>query len=722
MIRLSLVIVLLIAFVVPSKADEGMWIPALLKQYNIKDMKKAGFKLSAKDVYDINKACLKDAVIGLSSSSNPMAFWASGSFISESGLVLTNHHCAVSFLHKHSSEDQNYLKDGFYADSQEKELPAKGLSLARLVSMKDVTTELLAGTEKLNGAEKARLIDKRAKEMAKKAELSKAYKVRVKSYFGGGQYFLEVFELYKDVRIVAMPALSVGKFGGEYDNWAWPRQSADFAILRVYGNSNNESLKYSVANQPVKPAYHLEVAKKSYKEDDFAMVFGFPGSTKQFLTARALKQLVEVTNHHSIKIREAKLDIIEKAMSRSDELWLKYADMMAKTSNRLLRWKAESAGIERFNVIEEKKAEEASFKTWTNSSDELKAKYGNVIDKIEGFCNQLDTLEKLNSYIMEAGINGANITSFVGKFDMLNALSSRYKASERNQKRLLKELRRLRVEASNFYYNFDMEVEKEMLSELVRLYDENVGDELKPAAIVKARREYNGDFKKYMDDVFEKSVFTSKERLNNFLKYYSREDVETLKADPLFELCISYYLINRDHLVRQRMDIRRQYGKFHQMYVQANREMKEGEKLAADANRSLRVSFGKIKGFKGEEKTFAHNTMLSGLLAKNLKDAKIYELPQEYQKSVEEYLKSGKDLNTCFITNSHTTGGSSGSPVLNAKGKLIGLNFDSVGYGLISDYKYKSECSRQIAVDIRYIQFVLEHQLNAKALLNEWLD
>jgi len=701
-----------------AKADEGMWIPSLLKKYNIKDMKKAGFKLSAEDVYDINKICLKDAIVGLGNQTKPTTFTGSGSFISENGLVLTNHHTVVSYLHKHSSEENNYLRDGFYAKNKEEELPAKGLTLSRLVRMEDVTKELKKDTEQLNDSEKGKLINTRGKEIVKRAEEGNHYTTKIQSYFGGTQFFLQVYEVYHDVRLVAMPPLSLGKFGGETDNWVWPRQSADFGILRVYGNSNNESLKYSITNQPIKPVNHLELSLKGYKEDDFAMVYGFPGSTKQYLTAKAIEQVANVNNYHGIKIRDAKMEIITNAMNSSEELWLKYSDYMAKTSNSLLRWKAESRGIEKLDLVNLKKEEEKKFTAWVNSSAELKDKYGDVISGIESCVVRLDTIEKLNLYVFEAGIKGSNFTSFAGTFDMLNAICSRKNV---NEKRLNKELRKLRVGVSNFFNEYDLETEKKFLKVMVKLYDENVGDSLKPFQIVEARKKYKGNFDQYIDEAFEQSVFASKDKVNNFLKYFTKEDAKNIDNDPVFQLCLSYFLINKDHVMLQRGKIRREYGKYHNRYLQGIQEMKEGEKMIADANRSLRVSYGNIKGITDEDVKYNHTSSLADLIKKNQDNDKIYAVPEGYVQICKEAVNnSKKEIPTCFISNCHTTGGNSGSAVLNAKGELIGLNFDSAGNGLVGDYKFMPELTRQISVDIRYVRFILENQLKANALLEEW--
>jgi hypothetical protein len=718
MLRLKLLIICLVLFVASAKADEGMWIPSLLNKYNIKDMKKAGFKLSAEDVYDINKICLKDAIVGLAREDNPTAFSGSGSFISETGLVLTNHHTSVSFLHKHCSEEHNYLRDGFYAKTKEEELPAKGLVLARLVRMQDVTEELKKESEDLNESEKSKLINARGEEIVKKSEEENQYTAKIQSYFGGTQMFLQVYEVYRDVRIVAMPPLSLGKFGGETDNWIWPRQSADFAILRVYGNSNNESLKYSIVNEPIQPVNHLELSLKGYREGDFAMVYGFPGSTKQYLTSKAIQQVVDVKNLHGIKIRDAKMEIINEAMNKNEDLWIKYSDIMAKTSNNLLRWKAESRGIEKLNLVNLKREEEKKFDAWVNSSEELKGKYADVIPGIESCVARLDTIEKLNLYVFEAGINGGNFVSFAGKFDMLNAICSRNNV---NEAKLNKELRNLRVEVSNFYNAFDMETEKKFLKSFVRLYDENVGDKYKPVIIVEARKKYNGDFNKYIDEAFNESIFSSKEKINEFIKYFTKEDARKIEKDPIFKLCLSYFLINKDMVMMPRTKIRSEYGSYHSKYLRAVKEMNEGEKIIADANHSLRVSYGNIKGFIDEGIEFPFVSSLNDLIEKNKKDSNIYAVPVGYAEACERAMKESKHpIPTCFISNCHTTGGNSGSAVLDAKGRLIGLNFDSAGNGLVGDYKFMPELTRQISVDIRYVRFVLEKQLKAMALLEEW--
>lgn len=710
------IFLILLLMMTPARAEEGMWIPALLHKYTIQDMQKAGFKLTADDIYDINKASLKDAIVGLASSFNPTQFWGTGSFISSTGLVLTNHHCGVSYIQKHSTETHNYLRDGFYASSHDDELPAEGLCLSRLVRMEDVTKQLLDGTDTLDVADRNRMINLKAKKIMTEATAGTSFIGKVKSYFGGGQYFLEIYEVYKDVRLVAVPPMDLAKFGGEADNWTWPRQSADFCILRVYGDEQNHSGTYDQAHTPIMPLKTLSLSEKGYAANDFAMVLGFPGSTRQYLTSAALGQLLSITNYHSILIRDAKVNIINQAIREQPDLWLKYIDYLGKTSNSLLRWKAESEGIERFKLVEAKQEEERAFTDWVSANKDRVNKYGDLLPTIEEFIRKLDTLELLNVYITEGGINGANITKFVAGFDRLYTLSRRKKLTG---EKLTKELADFRNQAAYFFNEHDLDVEKRMLKAFVGLMNQHLPEGWKPTPIEQANERYGGDMNHYIDEAFNTSLFSSREKVDRFLNNYTKDQAHQIEQDPLFKLCVSFFLVNRDVLIRQRNDLRRQYGNYHYQYVQAIHEMKSGQNLAPDANRSLRVSYGQIKGYSNEEQTFSYQTDLESVLQKNEINSEIYPLPNAFLQAAKS-VKKRHQQPVCFISSAHTTGGNSGSPVLDKKGRLIGLVFDRASYGLISDFQYLPEVSRNIAVDIRYVLFVLEHQLNAQTLIAEW--
>ncbi|QZT37368.1 S46 family peptidase [Halosquirtibacter xylanolyticus] len=694
--------------------DEGMWIPAQLKSDVLQKMTSMGLHLSGEQIYRVGEKSLNDAIVGLGTKRNPLGFSATGSFIGDRGLVLTNHHCAVSYLQKHSSITKNYLKEGFYAKTPNEELPAEGLTLSRLVRMEDVTSRILSGCDTLSHNAIQKLIQKRGKEMVAQANENGRYRSVIKPYFSGAQYYLEVYQVYSDVRIVAMPPVSIGKFGGEKDNWNWPRNSADFCILRVYGENENSSQNYSVNNQPIVSPNYIHLSEGGVDEGDFTMVYGFPANTKKFLTAKAIDQLVHITNHHAVAIRKAKVSVLEKKMAEKSTTWLKYQSYYSQMSNKLLRWQGEIYGIDQYDLVAMKRDFEDRYEKWVNASEIRKSKYGKVLPSIRYYCGQLDSLEKVNTYVMEAGIGSANLISFVAKFDMLNAICSRKSV---NQKRLDKELVRLKKIVADFYDSYELEVEKELLSSSLILFSQNVGVDNKPLSLVKAEAEYKGQINKYVKHLMKKSLFTNEKKINNFIKHYQKEDVEKLQKDPLFDLSINFYLLNRDKVYGQRVKIRRKYGKYHRLYVQSIKEMFQNKPLAPDANRSLRIAFGKVKGYNLHHVAYDYKSTIRTLFDKYKSDSLNYSLPDTF---VENISSNDYDIPTCFITDVHTTGGNSGSPVLNSNGELVGLNFDRVKTGVVSDYQYLPELSRQISVDVRYIRYVLKSYLNAEPLLEEW--
>ena len=687
------------------RAEEGMWMPSILGKYTYKEMKKAGFKLSKKDIYDINNISLKDAILGLASSSNPTSFFGSASFISETGLVLTNHHLGMSYIQEYSTTENNFLKDGFLARSLHDELKANGLSLSRLVKIVDITKEITNGFEKLDGREQDKLLNERAKAIASRFDEGGKYTAKVKSYFSGNQYFIEVYEVFNQVKIVAIPPMDIAEFGGNQDNWQWPRQSAEFAVLRVY----NE-----LTNLPHKPVKHLNISTKGVKEGDFTMVYGFPGSTKLFLTSDAIDQLAKVSNYHAAKVRRAKIEIMEEAMNKSEALWLKYSDVHAKSSNHLLRWEAEMEGIENLGLVEQKKKFEKELAEKLKKKDRLA--FDTTLAGIKQLVEKLEEYEKVNAYVMEAGIEGAELTSFIAMFDKLGALSTRYKHRVK-QADLDKETRRLKHFAKKFFDNFDFETEKKILTELVKLYDQNLPDNYKTKAVKEGLAICNKNYTQYIDSVFSNSVFASQESISLFLDNFTKEDGPKLESDPAFQLCLGFYLVNRDKVYNQRAMLRNVYANYHKEYVRIISENAD-DKTFPDANRSLRISYGKVKGFTKDGKAYGHQTNLAGLLEKHNTGNRYYKLPEDFVRLVKESANPEKTA-VCFINDTHTTGGNSGSAVLNAYGELIGLGFDRVNHGLVSDFQFHPSYSRNIAVDINYVIYILKNYMKSDELIKE---
>jgi hypothetical protein len=702
--RLNITLLLLFVFTLMLHADEGMWMPSLLSEQTLQDMKKAGFTLSAKDIYDINQACLKDAVLGMAHSDNPGAFYGTASFVSDKGLVITNHHLALGLIQEYSTPENNYIRDGFLAQSTSEELPANNLTLARLVRIEDVTEIIKEGFDGLTQGEQNNLLNQRGRALSEQHNENGRYFVSIKSYFSGNQYFMEVYQLYNNVKLVAVPPLAIAKFGGNEDNWQWPRQAADFAFLRVY----NESI-----NLPVRPITHLSIATGGVDEGDFTMLMGFPGNTRLFLTAEAIRQLAGVTNYHSVKIRREKINLIEEAMEADENIWVKYSDIHARSSNHLLRWEAENDGIRRLGLYERKKAFEESFPE--RLDQETADAFNKTLRAITDIVIQLDHIEKAHAYVMEAGIQGAELTAYVALFDKLGAMATRY-TDRVSQDELNAETRRLRQRTAGFFEAFDFELEQRLLEMLIKLYDQNLPDDYKTSAVREEIAKHD-NYTDYIQSIFSRSIFQSQESIIHFLDHFTLEDGQRLEQDPVFQLCLGFYLVNRDRVFQPRMQLRSEYATYHKEFVRLISEHADG-KIFPDANRSLRVSFGTAKGFTRNEEVHAHSTNLAQMLEKNYTGKREYALPDDFL-TLLHATDNASQIPACFINDSHTTGGSSGSPVLNAKGKLVGIGFDRVSHGLVSDFEYFPEYSRNIAVDIDFVLFILDKYMGAGRLIKE---
>ena len=704
--KLHLTIILFFTGIFFLHADEGMWMPSELDAVTLENMRKAGLMLPESELYHEDQPSIHDAVLGMGPTDNPVSFFGSAAFIGEGGLILTNHHLALRFIQQHSSADNNYIRDGFLAESKEDELQAEGLSVSRMVRIEDVTDVITAGFDTIPARQHNNVMNERGRELAEEHGEDGKYFVNIRSFFSGNQYFMEVYRVYNDVRLVAVPPMEIGKFGGNRDNWQWPRQSADFALLRVY----HEEL-----DMPVYPQKHLSVSAEGVDEGDFAMLFGFPGTTMQFLTSAAVRQMADVTHYHSINIRGEKVEIMEEAMAADEDIWVKYTDLHASASNHLLRWRGEREGIHNLGLVERKKEFERSFPEGLNEEDA--ASYRETLEAIKGIVAELDTLEMIQAHIMEAGIGGAEFTGFVALFDRLGAMATRYAEAGRVEEGdLQREAFRIRGLTAEFFENHDLELEKQILAAMVRHYDNNIPDSYKTRAVRERLAEYD-DHEKYISDIFEESIFQSEESIYEFLDNFSVEDGERLEQDPVFQLNLGFYFVNRDLVFPERQQLRNQYGDYHKEYVRLISE-NSNNPVFPDANSSLRLSFGTARGYEINGEEYTHRTYLSEILDKHHSGIADYDLPEDFV-SLLEQTENAETIPSCFINDSHTTGGSSGSPVLDAHGNLVGIGFDRSSHGVVSDFEYFPDYSRNIAVDINYVLFVLEEYMEADHLLEE---
>lgn len=691
------------------KADEGMWLPHLLKKYNIEDMQKAGFKLTAEDIYSVNKACLKDAVIGLGREGSPFHHFCTGEIISDKGLVVTNHHCGFGAIQQHSSLEHNYLKDGFWAMSLEEELSNPGITASFMISMKDVTAEV----EKIKASTTDyKKIKSEVKKITDKAIEGTNYRANIKPIFAGNQYIMTVYKIYKDVRLVGAPPSAIGKFGGDTDNWTWPRHTGDFSMFRIYADANNEPASYSKENQPLKPKKSLAISLKGIQENDFTMVFGYPGTTKEYLTSFAIKQVVEIENPEKIAIRTKKLNIINEAMNSSELLRIKYASKAAGVANSWKRWIGEIKGLNRFNTIGEKQKLEAKFTTWIKKTPARIEKYGNVLPEMEKLYSQKEKYAFEYAYAIEAGYSGAEIVRFI---NTIHSFATRYKDGDEKSKI------RMITKIKSFFKDYDLNTDKKIFKALISHYITKSSEEFLPKELQKIKGK---DINKITDKIYSKSKFTNEASAIKFVKNFSVKKLKKMNKDYLVK--ISTGIINnfRKNVGSKYYEIDNKVAKLQKTWVAGLMEMQADKTFYADANSTFRIAYGHVKGYKPRDGViYNYYTTLEGIMEKDNPNIYDYDVPSKLKelyrtKNYGPYTQNGQ-VPVCFIANNHTTGGNSGSPVLNANGELIGLNFDRAWDGVMSDMQYDAEICRNITLDIRYVLFIVDKYAGAQRLINE---
>lgn len=703
----QVILLMLLAFVfqLNCKADEGMWIPMLLKKYNIEDMQKQGFKLTAEDIYAINRASLKDAVIGLGREGRPFAHFCTGNLVSDEGLVITNHHCAFDMIQSHSSLEHNYLRDGFWAQTQADELANPGITASILVRMEDVTDKIVPHLkDNMTEAEREAKIRQISKKLEAKAVKGTDLQANIKPYFNGNQFFMSVFRIYKDVRLVGAPPSAIGKFGGDTDNWTWPRHTGDFSVLRIYAGENNEPAEYSEKNKPYRPDSYFKISTAGVQEGDFTMVFGYPGTTNEYLTSFAVEQVQDIENPHKIDIRTAKLNVINAAMESDELLRIKYAAKAASVANAWKKWQGEVKGLKRFNTVAQKQKLEQEFTRWASS----KEKYNGLLDHYKELYEQRKDLILASAYLNEAGLGGAEVIRFA-----LSVADSVKKQVNRES---------LKQQADKFYKNYDPATDEKILAEMLRLYNQNLKPEWIPSAVAEAGKAK--DYRQYAAEIFGRSLFTDPNRLEVFIGGLNEESARKLEEDPIYVLASSIQNFHIQKLRSPLSAIQKKLSQLNRVWLAGLMEMQPEKKFYADANSTLRVAYGKIGGYSPFDAVYYKPyTTLAGIMEKDNPAIYDYNVPQKlrdiyHSGDFGRYVRQG-EVPVCFIANNHTTGGNSGSPVLNARGELIGLNFDRAWDGVMSDMQYDPSICRNISVDIRYVLFIIDKFAGADHLIRE---
>ena len=712
---ISTTFILIIFFRLLSVAGEGMWIPMLLEQLNEKQMKAMGMKISAEDIYSINHSSMKDAVVLFGRG-------CTAEIISNKGLLLTNHHCGYSSIQRHSSVEHDYLTDGFWAMSQDEELPNPGLTVTMMKEMREVTNQVLNGvTATMTEKERSQKIEENIKKIVDDFEKNSEYQAVIKPFFQGNQYYMIITETFKDIRLVGAPPSNIGKFGGDTDNWMWPRHTGDFSIFRIYVSPDGKPAEYSKKNVPYTPKYFFPISLKGVENDDFTFVFGYPARTSEYLPAPAIQLIVDKRNPAKIKLRQTRLDIFTKYSDNDPKVRIQYASKHARVSNYWKKMIGESKGIERMHGIERKKDFEKKFTEWVNSSPELKTKYGGLLAVFDSTYHAITPYIMAYDYFREAGM-AVELVNFAGNFDNLINES---KQKDPDQKKIDDLATQLKNTSALFYKDYYKPIDHDVMAALLDLYNKNISSDFKPEFFTTITEKYHDNYDAYTDVVFEKSIFDDKEKVNELLDNYKTKYYKKIEKDPAFRMYKDLSDLYNGHILQGLESNSRRLDSLQRIYMKAQMEMQPDHRFYPDANFTLRVTYGKVKGYSPEDAVeYRYYTTLEGIIQKE--DPEIYDyvveekLKELYEnKDYGAYAASDGTMRVGFIATNHTTGGNSGSPVLDADGYLVGVNFDRCWEGTMSDLMYDPKVCRNISLDIRYFLFIVDKFAGAGYLVEE---
>ena len=707
---LTILTIILSLGVSVARADEGMWILPLLEKLNIGTMTEMGLKLTAEDIYSINKASMKDAIVIFGGG-------CTAEIVSSEGLLFTNHHCGYGSIQNHSSVEHDYLADGFWAMSREEELPNPGLSVSFLVRIDDVTARVLG---KLNStmteAERREAVSAETAAITIEATKGTEYRAQVTPFYGGNQYFLLIYEVFRDVRLVGAPPSSIGKYGHDTDNWMWPRHTGDFSIFRVYMSPDGKPAEYSKDNVPLKPKYYLPVSIKGLQKNDFSMVMGYPGGTTRFMTSYEVNEAMNITNKNRIKIRTERQDIWMEDMLADQKVNIQYASKYSGSSNY---WKfaiGQNQGLERLHTAAQKAAFEDEFMKWVNADPERVEKYGNALTLIK---NAIEArAEKFNAqqYLNEVFRGSCEMTTFAGQFVALEeALASG------NKDRVDEITGRALKNLDSFYGDYNYPTDRKMTKEMLKLYKADIDPKFWPDIYVLIDRNYKGNIDAYVEEMFKKSLFTTPEKFKSFL---AKPDLKTLQRDPAYIAAKSVSAVGAT-LQKELAAFNADLSRGQRTYLAGAMEFAPEKTLYPDANFTMRLTYGKVLDYYPQDAVhYNWYTTTDGVLQKYKKGDYEFDLPQRFidlvnKKEFGRYSSPEGYMPVCFITDNDITGGNSGSPVINGNGELIGLAFDGNWEAMTGNIAFEPDLQRCICVDIRYVLWTIDVYAGAGHLIKE---
>lgn len=694
-----------------SQAQEGMWLMHTLEEINEESMQNSGFRLDADDIYDINNASLKDAIIRLNGGS------CTAEVISSQGLVLTNHHCAYGAIQGFSSPENDYLTDGFFALSKDQEMNIEGFEVSFLVRIDDITDRVLANvTNEMSEDERTQAIQTTQNEI--NTEYAEGdvhgYQYEVKSFYYGNEFYMFIYNTYRDIRLVGAPPESVGKYGGDTDNWMWPRHTGDFSMLRIYADADNKPADYSESNVPYTPKRHLKISMDGVDQGDFTMVMGYPGSTDRFLSSWGIEQALALHNPSVVDVRDLKLRTMKEHMDEDLGVRIQYAAKYAQTANYWKYYIGQSKGLKALNVQGQKEAIEARFSSWATSSPELEAEYGEALNLIEAYYVATDATAKADAYALEAGLIGSDITLFAVRF---GRTAPGLFSGDADQIAATKE--RLSGLCDDFFKDYDMATDRDLFINLMTKYQTDIAPENLPSFFENVDNKYKGSIERYATKMYAKSFLVNEESARNFIANPSEK---ALNKDLAVNAAMS---ILQTYFGSMESEAQAKYDRGYRLFVKGLREMQPNKAFYPDANSTMRCTYGPVGDYSPADAVqYDFVTTANGILQKMDNTDPEFVVPARLEELLKardygQYVDESGELVICFLHGTDITGGNSGSPVMNANGDLIGLAFDGNWEAMSGDIAFEPALQRTISVDIRYVLWIVDKFAGATNIIDE---
>ena len=706
--KTHLLCIALMMLVMGARADEGMWLPYSINGQNLADMQRLGCKLTAEQIFSFNQPSLKDAIVQFGGG-------CTGELISPEGLLLTNHHCGLSYVQSHASVEHDYLQDGFWARSKAEELPNEGLTVSFLAYIEDVTTAILKGvTNDMSEADRAAKISENGKKLTLERKGKRDVEVEIVPFYHGNQYILFEYDVYRDVRLVACPPWGIGKFGADTDNWTWPRHKGDFCIFRVYTAPDGSPAKYSKDNVPMKSKHFLPISLKGVQPGDYTMILGYPGSTDRYSASGAVKNVIELEGPAIVDCRTTKLEQYRKHMDADPAVFIQYASKQASVSNYWKYYIGQVKQLKRNKVYEKRLEQEQAFRQWAAQDKNRKAKYDGIFDEMNNYWNHQSKYQKALIYHREAGWHGGEAVTFALRFRQLNSIIENKTATPNAIKERANGMKK---SVQDFFKDYNKALDRDVTIALLNLFYKDVNPAQLPATIKKVGDKNHGDFTAFVDNAFAKSIFVDQAKMEAWLN-----NPKSLSKDPVYALM---YDILQSYWNLSDQAEKVECGRANRLYMEGLMEMQKDRNFYPDANFTMRLTYGSVQDCQPADAiTYNYITTLDGVMAKYKPGNWEFDVPQDLIKLWENhdygrYADKNGDLVVNFITTNDITGGNSGSPVIDANGNLVGLAFDGNWEAMSGDIAFENEVQRTICMDMRYLLFIIDKMANAQNLMQE---